>query len=70
MAHALITAIARLDKDSNHDSFHKSRKIIPVVRDLLETTGIDLVSGAGILDVIRYAEHFREYKIEVYKVLS
>ena len=42
LAHALIIAIARVEKDSNYDSYRRGWKILPVVRDLLETTGIDL----------------------------
>jgi len=41
-----------------------------VVTDLIETTGIDLVSGVGNAELARYKEHFREYKIVVYQDLS
>jgi hypothetical protein len=33
---------------------------------LLETTGIDLANGGGITELIRFQEHFHEYKIVVY----
>jgi len=47
LAHALIIAIARVEKDSNYDSYRKVWKILPVVRELLEMIGIDLASGGG-----------------------
>ena len=65
LAHALIIAIARVEKNSNYDSYRRGWKILPVVRDLLETTGIDLASGGGIPELARFQEHFSEYKIVV-----
>jgi len=65
LVHALIIAIAR--KDSNYDSYRRGWKIIPVVRDLLETTGIDLASGGGIQELAIFQQHFGEYKIVVYQ---
>jgi len=44
--------------------------ILPVVRDLLETTGNDLASGAGIPEHAIFQEHFLEENIVVYQVLS
>jgi len=70
LAHALIIAIARIDNDSNYESYRKCWKIRTVVRDLLEKTGIDLSSGAGIPELARFQEHFRVYKIVVYQGLS
>jgi len=70
LAHALIIAIARVDKDPNYDAIRKGRKIRPVIQNLLETTGIDLPNGAGIPEIVRFQEHFREYKIVVYHGLS
>ena len=70
LAHALILAIARIDNVSNYESYRKGWKIRPVVRDLLEKTGIDLSGGAGIPELARFQEHFREYKIVVYQGLS
>jgi len=69
LAHALITAIGRLDKISNYESYPKGWKIRPVGRDLLETTGIDLPSGTGIPELARFQEYFREYKILLYPIL-
>jgi len=68
LAHALIIAIARMNKDPNYQSYRKGckKKIRPVVASLLETTGIDLTNGGGIPEIIRFQEHFREYKIVVY----
>jgi len=48
LAHALIIAIANVDKDPNYDAFHKGRNIRHVDQILLDTTGIDLSNGAGI----------------------
>jgi len=42
LAHALKIAIAKVDNETNYKAYRKGRKILPVVRDLLETTGIDL----------------------------
>jgi len=41
-----------------------------VVETQLETTGIDLPNGAGIPELVRFQEHFREYKIVVYHGLN
>ena len=48
LAHALIIAIARLEKDPNYDSYRRGCKILPVVNHLIQTTGIDLTNGGGI----------------------
>ena len=66
LAHKFIIAIARIVNDSNR----KGWKIRPVVRDLLDKTGIDLSGGAGIQELARFQEHFREYKIMLYQGLS
>jgi len=48
MAHALIIAIAKPTDDPNYKAYTQGRKTLPVVQNLLETTGIDLDNGAGI----------------------
>ena len=68
--HALIIAIARIDNDSNYESYCKGWKIRPVVRDMLDKTGIDLSGGAGIPEVRIFKEYFREFKIVVHQGLS
>ena len=70
LAHALIIAIARIDNDSIYESYRKCWKIRPVVLDLIEKTVIDLCGGAGIPELERFQEHFREYKMVVYLGLS
>jgi len=60
LAHALIIAIARVDNDSNSESYRKCWKIRPVLRDMLEKTGIDLSSGSGIPELARFQEQSRE----------
>jgi len=66
LAHALITAIARLNKDPKYKSFRKGYKIRPVVQNLLETTGINLDRGGGIRELERFQDHFKEYRIVVF----
>jgi len=41
LAHALVIAIAKVDKDTNYKAYIQGRKIRHVVETLLETTGID-----------------------------
>ena len=47
LAHAIIIAISRLEKDPNYNSYRRWCRIGPVVQKLLETTGIDLSTGGG-----------------------
>ena len=70
LAHAHIIAIARLNIDPNYTSYRKVNKIRPVVRQFLETTGMDLINGAGIPELNIFQEHFQEYKIVVYSGLN
>jgi len=70
LPHALIIAISRLEKDRNYNSYGRYYKIRPAVQKLLKMTGIDLSNGAGIPEIVRFQEHFREYKIVVYQGLS
>ena len=48
LAQALVIAITRLNKDPKCTSYRKGRKIRPLVRQLIETTRIDLKNGGGI----------------------
>ena len=48
LAHDMLIAIARVDKDPNYDALCKGRKIRPVDQTLLEKTGLDLSNGPGI----------------------
>jgi len=70
LAHAFVLAIVKVDKDPNYKAYIRGRKILHVVGILLETTGIDLSNDAGIHELVRFQEHFREYKIVVYRGLS
>jgi len=70
LAHALVIAIAKVEKDPYYKAYIQGRKVRQVVQTLLETTGIDLSSGAGIPELVRFQEHFREYKIVVYRSLN
>ena len=67
LAHALIIAITRMTKYPNYQSYSKGyKKIGPVVEPLLETTGTNLANGGEIPELIRFQEHFHEYKIVIY----
>ena len=69
-AHALIIAIARKDNESNYKSYRDCWKIRPVVKNLLETTDIDLTNGVVIPERAMFQEQFREHKIVVYQDLN
>jgi len=58
-----------VENDSNYKSYRDVWMIRPVVRNLLETTGIDVTNGAGLPELDKFQEHFREYKIVVYEGL-
>jgi len=45
------------------------KTILPVVQNLLETTGIDLQNGGGVPENRRFQDHYTEYKIGVYSGL-
>ena len=70
LAHADVIAISRLEKGPNYNSYRRGYKISPVVQNLCKKTGIDLSNGAGFPELVRFLEHFREYKIVVYQGLS
>jgi len=70
LAYALIIENAKVDKDPNYKAYRKGRKIRHTVQTLLEMTGKDLSNGAGIPEIVRFQEHFREYKIVVYHGLN
>jgi hypothetical protein len=55
LAHALIIAKTRLDKDPDYKAYSQGRKIRPVVQNLLQTTKIDLKNGGdcGIREISR-----------------
>jgi len=63
LAHALVIAIARLENDPKYNSYRRGYRIRPVVQNLCEKIGIDLSTAAGIPELVRFQEHFREYKI-------
>ena len=70
LAHALIIAIARLEKDPNYDSYRRECRILSVVNHLHQTTGIDLTNGGGIRELTRFQEYLKEYRIVVYGGLN
>jgi len=69
-AHALVIAIAKVDKDPKYKAYIQGRKIRPVIQTLLETIGIDLSNSAGIPELVRFQEYFWEYKIVIYHGLK
>jgi len=65
LAHALLIAIVKVDKDTSYKAYIQGRKIRHVVETLLGTTGIELSN-----ELVRFQEHFWGYKIVVYHGLS
>jgi hypothetical protein len=70
LAHALIIAVARLTNDPDYIAYRKGRKNHPVVDRLLKVTGIDLTQGGGYPELIRFQEHYKDYRIVVYDGLD
>jgi hypothetical protein len=66
LAHALIIVIAKVTNDPNYKSYRQGRKILRVVDQLLVATGIDLKDGGGIPELMKFQEHFKEYRIVVF----
>lgn len=65
LAYALLIGITKVTGYPNYTSYRKGRKIDPFVRQLLETTGVNLDGGAGIRELSQFQEHFKEYTIVV-----
>jgi hypothetical protein len=70
LAHAIVIAIAKLTNDPNYVAYRRGFKIRPVVDNLLAMTGIDLTNGGGIPELIKFQEHFKEYRIVVFGGLN
>ena len=70
LAYALVISIAKVENDPDYKAYRQGRMRRQVVQTLLETTGIDLSNGAGIPELVRFQEHFRQYKIVVYHGVS
>ena len=70
LAHALLIAISRLNKDPNYNSYRRGYKIRPAVQNLLETTGINLDRGGGFRELAQFQEHFKEYRIVIFSGLN
>jgi len=67
LAHAPVIAKAIVDGDNkNYQSYRHGYKIRPVVDRLLETTGIDLSLGGGVPELMRFQQHFKEYRIVIF----
>ena len=70
LARAIIIGIAKLENDPDYKPYQQGRKIRLVVQTLLSKTGLDLPGRGGIPQLIKFQEHFREYKITVYHGLA
>ena len=71
LAHALLIAKAKADGDEkNYQSYRKGRRIRPAVDQLLETSGVDLSRGGGVRELMRFQQHFKEYRIVVFRGLE
>jgi len=70
LAHALIIAIARITNDPNYKSYRDGFKLGPVVRQLLESTGINHDQGGSIRELTQFQEYFKEYRIVVFSGLN
>jgi hypothetical protein len=70
LAHAIVRAIAKLTNDPIYVAYRRTFNICPVVDNLLAKTGIDLTNGAGIPVLIKFQEHFKEYRIVVFGGLN
>jgi len=70
LVHALVIAKAKVDGDPKYESYRHGYKLRPIVDRLLETTGIDLLRGGGVSDLMRFQEHFEEYRIVVFGGLN
>jgi len=70
LARALVISIAKVENDTDYKEYRQGRKIRHVVQTLLETTGIEMSNGAGIHELVRFQQHFRQYKIVIYQGLS
>jgi hypothetical protein len=70
LAHTLIIAKANLDHDLNYTSYRREYKISPVVKQLLQVTGIDLRHGGGITEIVKFQEYFKDFRIVVFGGLN
>ena len=59
-----------MENDPEYVAYGRGFKIRPVVQKLLAETGISLTEGGGIPQLIKFQEHFRQYKITVYRDLA
>ena len=59
-----------MENDQNYKAYRPGRKIRPVVQKLHAETGISLTEGGGNPQLIKFQEHFRQYKITVYQGLA
>jgi hypothetical protein len=67
LAYALLLAKARVDNDPNYKAYvdGRMRKLRLEVQYLLEETGINLDNGGDFPKLMKFQEHFSDYKIVV-----
>jgi hypothetical protein len=70
VAHALVITVAKFTNDPDYKAYRQGRKIRSVVDRLLAITGIDLSNGGGVPELIRFQEHFKEYRFVVFAGLN
>jgi hypothetical protein len=63
LAHAVVIAIAKLTNDSDYVAYRKGRKIRAAVNHSLMMTDIDLTDGGDIPELMKFQEHFKDYRI-------
>jgi hypothetical protein len=66
LAHTLITAITKITRDLNYNSYRRGCNIHPVTNNILATTGYNLDNGGDIPELQQFQDHFHQYKIVVY----
>lgn len=69
LIHALIIAIAKVDKDPNYISYRDGYKINQKVLDLIEKSHVNVNLGGGVNELKQLQNYLTDYKIVVYNAL-
>jgi len=59
-----------VENEPDYKAYRQGRKIRLVVQKLLAETGISLTECGGIPQLIKFQEHFRQYRITVYQGMA
>ena len=65
--HGIVIAIANAENDPKYVAYGRGYRISPIVQKVVDKTGIDLSVSGSFPELIKFQEHFREYKITVYE---